>query len=529
MKKIMYLFAVMALTATFVACEKMDMDKPIGNTDNSNIGKESVIENFAKALAVVLHENEECRDLIKTEALKKINHDYDVLYMLVKDKELNNGATLTSLMLDHISSEDLEFMIKSFPTLTIFVPSLPENSFSCDSWDIQTQIPDVAIRSINNSKTYCFDALGNDYFLENDEIPGFPIVVLKINERIKVSSNSNSLALRSSDKSDSQFDFIDDIFNNIYSKGGTRRGEINDNLKKVQESYNIFPNNTKGWQRDYVYYGLTNEQNKGPFDLRYKEHIIGFQLRKDVDGVLNRISDQEEDQKLIDRYGWFELRRKYPNQSRSPLTPWTEGEFEFEVIFKVVSKNLADNAHSIKFRCAPEQLFVTKTRNKTKGALWWKKTVYQITDIQFLYCPLQVPLFEWNLENYGTSFELSISEFDQSETITTESSTTSEFASNFSFDQDIGIGEKVKIGLKFGQSAKEIHTSKITVVRTLKSDELGPVIINFGDELIMSNDIHQVQVGYSSGSVYQMTIPDFNKKYYTDYYQIFVAPIYTGK
>ena len=145
MKKIMYLFAVMALTATFVACEKMDMDKPIGNTDNSNIGKESVIENFAKALAVVLHENEECRDLIKTEALKKINHDYDVLYMLVKDKELNNGATLTSLMLDHISSEDLEFMIKSFPTLTIFVPSLPENSFSCDSWDIQTQIPDVAI------------------------------------------------------------------------------------------------------------------------------------------------------------------------------------------------------------------------------------------------------------------------------------------------------------------------------------------------------------------------------------------------
>ena len=97
MKKIMYLFTITALTATFVACEKMDTDKPIENTDNIDMGKESVIENFAKAFAVVLYENEECRDLIKTEALKKINHDYDVLYMLVKDKELNNGATFTKL------------------------------------------------------------------------------------------------------------------------------------------------------------------------------------------------------------------------------------------------------------------------------------------------------------------------------------------------------------------------------------------------------------------------------------------------
>lgn len=160
----------------------------------------------------MLFESKECRDLIKTEALKKNNHDYDVLYMLIKDKELNNGTTLANLMLNHISFEDIEFMMKSFPTLTIFVPALPENSFSCDSWNIQTQIPDVAVRPNNSLRTYCYDATGNEYFLETDEIPGFPIVVLKINERIVLKKgNNHSTILRSSTEPNIEFEFIDPV------------------------------------------------------------------------------------------------------------------------------------------------------------------------------------------------------------------------------------------------------------------------------------------------------------------------------
>ncbi len=58
----MYLFTIMAIIAIFVACEKMDIDKPIDSTNNLETDKESVIENFAKALAVVLFESKECRD-----------------------------------------------------------------------------------------------------------------------------------------------------------------------------------------------------------------------------------------------------------------------------------------------------------------------------------------------------------------------------------------------------------------------------------------------------------------------------------
>lgn len=521
------LLAIAMLSISFIACERNDVGSTFENRESIKVEDDRVLENFAKTLAIILSENKTSRELIKNEASKKINHDYDVLYMLAKDIDLGDGQSLENLLLGYMNADDLNFLTEVYPTLTFFVPSLPENSFSCESWNTQTEIPDVAIRSKNNSRTYCFDALGNEYFLEADEIPGYPIIVLKTNERIKVSSDDNTMALRSSTNANIQFEFIDDIFNNMLPKISTRQGVVDDNLKKAIESYDVFPNNTIGWQRDYVYYGLTKEKDRGPFDLRYKEHIVGFQLRGNIDGVLNKISDQEGDPSLISRYGWFEMRKKYPNQNPTSLTSWTDGEFEFEVTLKIVSKTLSDNAHSIKFRCAPERLFSVKTQSKTKGALWWRKTVYQITEINFLYVPLQVPLFEWNLENYGSSCELIISEYDDSEVFTTESSSTSEFATNFSFEPQ--FGENVKVGLKFGASNKESHSSKITIARTLKSDELGSVIINFGDEIIMSKDNYGVRVGTEAGSVFPKVIPDFNKKYFTSYYKIDVAPIYTGK
>lgn len=525
--RICLIMAIMMLSASFIACEKNEIDSTLENKESVQMESNQVLEKFAKTLAIVLKESKESRKLIKVEAAKKINYDYDVLYMLVKDLDLGEGRSLEDLMLEHMNADDLYYLTESFPTLTVFIPSLPENSFSCESWNIETEIPDVAIRSINNTRTYCFNALGHEYFLEANEIPGYPIIVLKTNERIKVSSNEdNSIALRSSTNPNIQFEFIDEIFDNVSQKIETRRGNIDDNLNKARESFNVFPDNTIGWQRDYVYYGLTRETDKGPFDLRYKDHIVGFQLRGNIDGALNKISDQNEDPRLIDRYGWFEMRRKNLNNNTT-LTSWTDGEFEFEVIFKIVSKTLVDNAHSIRFRCAPEQLFRVGTKNKIKGALWWKKIVYQITDMDFLYLPVQIPLIEWNLENYGASMEISISEYDLSETITIESSSSSEFATNFTFEPN--FGEKVKVGLKFGATTKETHSSKITTVRTLKSDELGSVIVNFGDEIIMSNDTYRVNFGSDGGGAYPKIIPDYNKKYFTDYYQIHVAPVYTGK
>lgn len=47
---------------------------------------------------------------------------------------------------------------------------------------------------------------------------------------------------------------------------------------------------------------------------------------------------------------------------------------------------------------------------------------------------LSIPLFEWNLENYSPVVKIAIDEYDESQTVQSQFSVTSEFASNFSYD-----------------------------------------------------------------------------------------------
>lgn len=485
-----------------------------------NLTTDAVLENFSKSLAIVLAESIDIRNLIKNEASKKFNHDFDVLYILVKDIKLSNGRTLEDLLIQYIDINQLNYLTNNFPTPTIFVPTLPNNAFSNELWNTEDQIPDVAVLNYGGGNTYCYNSLGEEYYMERDEFPGFPIVVLKINERVNI-KNNKGISVRSNSL---EFDFVDPVFNNIlndmpsFYTPMTRVSSTDPKLQKTRDSYNIFVNNQEGWQRDYVYYSLTKVQDKGKFDLRYKEAIVGFQLLGNVDALLGKIADQTDDPSLISRYDWFEMRKKNPNQNPTTLTNWTEGELEFEVICQVVNKNLASSSIKTASRCAPEVLFDVNTIQSIKN----RKTVYKITDITTQYKFLEVPLFEWDIENYGTSFILTISEFDQSETITFQNASTVEFATNFGFDST--FGEVVKTGLKFGISAKKTEQITNTIVKTLNSDDLGSVIINFGDELIISDQWIPTGLGwrgYTSRS-------DYNPKYKTAYYEVHIAQLYYG-
>ena len=71
------------------------------SSDKSGPSSSSVVEKtnteikkeFGAALAKVLAESTPVRELIKKEALKKIDYDYDVLYLIIKDDVLD-GNTL---------------------------------------------------------------------------------------------------------------------------------------------------------------------------------------------------------------------------------------------------------------------------------------------------------------------------------------------------------------------------------------------------------------------------------------------------
>ena len=97
----------------------------------------STLRAFGKALYGAMSESPMLRDIIKNEALKQFNKDYDVLYQFIKNNKIENGLTVRELLLKHFDDREILMRIEArCPTLTIFVPKLPEDSFSAENWDI---------------------------------------------------------------------------------------------------------------------------------------------------------------------------------------------------------------------------------------------------------------------------------------------------------------------------------------------------------------------------------------------------------
>ena len=87
-----------------------DIDKNVVSATFLEQSESNLIlkQKFSSALVKVLGQNEEVRSLIKEEALKQIDFDYDVLYCLIKDKQLKNGVTLEEYLEKYLTSDELK-------------------------------------------------------------------------------------------------------------------------------------------------------------------------------------------------------------------------------------------------------------------------------------------------------------------------------------------------------------------------------------------------------------------------------------
>lgn len=518
------LFSTLVFLFTLFSCnDTCLMEEGVGAESGTSVSIDdnlSLKKDFSIALAKVLSENQDVRDLIKKEALKKIDFDYDVLYQLVNKEELSEGKTLEQLMLKYLSVDKLSSIKNKMPTLTIFVPSLPNDSFSAEEWDVKSQVPFVAVRAKETNDVIYYNNKGEEGIISQFDTPEYPIVVVKENERIVLQTNSSTAHTRSFSAATGDkvaFVFCDKVFDNITKVVGeserkdqilisslrevsTSRPPINsipERLAKIYDSYDVYKNND-GWQRDYVYYNITPVNVKGPFDYNYKEHLLSFQMCGDPITAINKIADQTGDP----RYDGKDHKRPI-GDGRYIISNWTDGEFEFKVKMYLGGKGVVSELITY-FRAKPEDLFSVKSMNRG--------------DVTMKAVPLFLPLFEWNLENYASSIKIAIEEVDALETIEQTISTTNEFASNFSYDAT--FGEVVKNGLKFGASQKETRTVSYKVSTTKGNDELGEVIVNFADDIIMSRN----HIGRNQ----RVINPDYNNKYTTGWYKIHIAPCKTN-
>lgn len=522
MKTKIILFFIASISWMLISCQNDRLEENLLDTKNSIENLDGLKEKFSYALAKVFNESKGVRELIKKEALKQFDYDYDVLYLLVKEQEIKGEENLEKQILRYMDKKELSLLIQKIPTLTIFVPTLPDNVFSAENWDILADIPCVAYKD-DKGKILFVDSIGNiDDTFRDDEIPLFPVVVVKPSERIVLQSaltrsvNSSDI-LRTGNGINLAFEYPE--YNNQLAQ--TRIGDnkdIPESLNKVFEAKKYADSNGI-WQRDYIYYDIKNKDGNGVLCRNMSECLYSFELTGDAVNMYNIISDQRDDPHYI--YGESLVSGRKPDGTLSWPTGWYEGNYEFIIKIYISNDQLVSNEIVKALSVSPRKLFILKKKDNDRS----RRVIGIESSIKY-YLPEPLPLFDWDIEHYSTSVKISIAEKDENVTEQTVVQTTTSFASNFGFD--INFGEVVKKGAKFGVSGSKERKVSTTITRTLGSDELGDVIINFGDDVVVKDEL----VDRFLGEPVKPTrlprtdyVPPFNPKYNSGYYKIEVVPL----
>jgi hypothetical protein len=480
LKKLQHV-ALVLLFAICISCieENSSDDEDVnGNGENQQISskEDQYFLDLGKAFAKSLSQNQSLRTLVKSEALKMFDRDYDILYSVIKDVPLEDGKTVRELLKENYHGRyAFDIVERAMPLLTIFVPELPENSFSAMNWDVTSQIPKVAVNMSTSSAIMIIDPTGKTKNMDRRFIPAFPVVVIKENERVVVKEQSLKTSGRSFKGGDIEFQFIDPAFDKMKSHSNARVVTTIDS--KLVQAYDIYKG-TDGWQRDYIYYNISPTQTRGPFIYDFKEFFKEFRLNGDPNTIYGKIQDQNDP----------ELTPKTALRKQSG--GFTDGEFEFRFSVLYNAKNGLGQYKYTYLPVSPYNLF---TLTYTKQYFAWGIYYYFAKISELKTVPMNEELLNWDLLNYAPTLLVEVEEVDTNETITETQTIQGEFLSNF----EVNLNVFEKVGLKTGGSLKTTSINTYTKTYSLGSDPLGSVIINFADNVIVGKTVTTTGTTYT--------------------------------
>lgn len=502
MKKINYL---LLLSLFLCSCKKNSTEKFETPPTQKDSKVQFYKEQFAKILAIAVEREPELRSFIKNEAQKQFDLDNDILYQMVKDQKISNNESFHQKLLKYASNKDeLNVAIEKIPTLTIMVPELP--NFNPTDWNTTNETPEIAVspEKINANPIIVYNSNGKIVEIPRGYIPAFPVLVVKENERINVKVNginkspASAVLLKSENENTQsaffsnerlEFSFSNANFDGLSSKRITQINDIgSSNGQKVSRiipiivgmNGNTIPTNhppvdqstlaayelNMDWQRDYIYYGLNPSAGvlKGKFNNRMVETIVSIRM---ADNTIDRISNHSEDPTL--------------NTTTVPSN-WTDGYFDFRITIFINSKNGGGQTLNKVISARGSDLYDIEYKPISLGGrplLRFNKLIPK----EFF---INERIVSWDLENYGATWKIVVSEYDPAEEIILSKSETVKFANNFSFD--ISLGEKVKNNIKFGSTLETTSTSSYQYKTTRGSDDLGEGIIEFGSPIIIRKE-----------------------------------------
>ena len=499
------LFTTLTLLFISISCKQEHIDDltTVNQKNLSNVEVDKYRTEFSQILAKAIA-NQDVRTLIKEEAIKKFDQDYDILYQMIKDKEISSGLSLhTYLSSFSASQEYFNELSRNLPLLTIFVPKLA--AFSATTWDLASQVPLITVVNSNtfaggNSKLDAYDNKGHKVELDDKISPNVPVVVVKDNERV-VAENKNStinakVMARTNaffQTGDYNFFFTSDIYNKqtnedtrsdnnvttndvIVPRPSREDGPFSSLLGDEAYAKAKAASCTNCYHRDYIYYGIFPPEGKetGPVNIDYKEAVTSLQF---------------VDERAFQTLGGF-----------------TEGSYEFIVTAVFLLNKAPGTPMPREFFCDPEDLFTFPTEYYRGGS-------YRTSDIpngvkQYKMPPLVY--ITWDMKLYGDKINFSVIEKDTGEEIEKKIETTSSFGTNFKVSSS---GKEEKVGVEFGVTSSTAYSQSVTIKSKLDSDDLQVATLQWTDPIIYEIANYNPRLGpkkiyqITTGSVYLTVEP----------------------
>lgn len=493
-------FAAAAVAVT-PSCTKTV--QPDSFNQEVTLQEKDALEEFASVLSKVVAGSEEVRAFFKEEALKQFDCDYDVFYPYVKDHKFSSGKTLRQMLLDNEKYEgQIETIERAVPKLTVLVPDfswMDAEFFSVKNWD--TTIDRLCVgyddQASEHTLYYNGEYLGT---LPVSNIPAFPVLIVKSNERMSVSTPTKG--------GDKVYSFVDPAFNGALNTKGKSESVLN-NESPAEDLFSVIGNDisaselsgvspiaiqaynefsvgsTAGVQRDYVFYGMT-KANPGNGKRNAFMRELLYRLMITPDGVI-RMSDHEKDPALSLKTGTNDR----PDFEHALSRMWGSGNFELRLyFFQSYPNSGVATVGNMVFSVSMDEIMYAKSMKREWGWNWFKDwSTYTITRTQLepkWYYPgdkansIQMITTSWDLSALSDNLYIRVEEYDPDQIVS--------YAQEYDFKRALSISSKLeKIGLGINGSQEESYKQSYTVNTTHKSDELGVFPMCYVDNYIVAS------------------------------------------
>lgn len=483
----------------------------------STISADSAQSAFAKILSSAVSERKEVREFLKSEALKKFDKNYDVLYVAVKD-ELVGDRTFSEILSDYSEEGQLESIERSVPAINIYLTRTAFADVYPEDLDVEDAYTPVAVVANDSVEFYCDGE--REFSLPKGEVPGFHAFVIGENSRVIVDSPTNKSLKATS------FRFVDEAFDGTKGATSSLKSMVVPSAKVGQralDAYKYFYSNDgsvhqMGLQRDYIYYGLTPSKTQGSYVKQASEYIGSIKVPI---ATMYKIADQRTSgDEYADPYVKVSkpIEKKGGAYSYNELVNevWAKGAFDFQ--FEVITST--QNTVSVSYvPLTPDQLWTISYSYSRKHKTWFHRTrhtyVINVNDFKAKDVIFDNPIDmgKWNVAEEALYRIVKVSEYDKGKEMTKSVTYENEKmrSRNFKGDFKLSLGFNIKAvnvntSADISPEKSSKNTDKVTTTVTEKwtetSDDLGMVRIYYYDPVIEGmNGSSPVVKTYNTGSV----------------------------